>query len=213
MDAADKGVTSENRKSSQGDASDTSKNLNKSGKSSTSEKSNLTAKSNKLGDPNEGEQIHTTNKLRTQEMGADNFDANDDKANQYKRFLQNSCDEFTIQQMEKFLKHGIADNGIRMMTTNNCSWLYDYYKTTKTSIPPIKELTEDTTVDYYYHTTPFSTQIGDINLVMMNSRVNFGDQTCTPADRVFKMNAVTPQMIKEAKIKSLRYKNECMDWI
>ncbi|EAA22959.1 hypothetical protein [Plasmodium yoelii yoelii] len=43
---------------------------------------------------------------------------------------------------------------------------------------------------------------------MMHSQVNFEDGTCTPADRIFKMHKITPEMSKQALIKSLKYKYE-----
>ncbi|SCM23274.1 conserved Plasmodium protein, unknown function [Plasmodium chabaudi adami] len=151
----------------------------------------------------------TQKKSETPETSHESFDINEDKEISYKRFIQNARDEYSVQQMEKFLKHGIADNGMRMMTTDTSSWLYDYYKTTKTPAPCcVKELTPNTTIDYYYYTTPFQTQIGDINLTMMHSQVNFEDGTCTPADRVFKMHKITPEMTKQAMLKSLKYKYE-----
>ncbi|CDU19533.1 hypothetical protein YYC_00978 [Plasmodium yoelii 17X] len=168
--------------------------------------SNLSATKN----PNDTEDaLLTPTKIQTPETSHGSFDINEDKEISYKRFIQNARDEYSIQQMEKFLKHGIADNGMRMMTTDTSSWLYDYYKATKTPIPcDIKELTPNTTIDYYYYTTPFHTQIGDINLTMMHSQVNFEDGTCTPADRIFKMHKITPEMSKQALIKSLKYKYE-----
>ncbi|CAD2099023.1 conserved Plasmodium protein, unknown function [Plasmodium vinckei brucechwatti] len=151
----------------------------------------------------------TQKTTETLEASHESFDINEDKEISYKRFIQNARDEYSVQQMEKFLKHGIADNGMRMMTTDTSSWLYDYYKTTKTPVPCcVKELTPNTTIDYYYYTTPFHTQIGDINLTMMHSQVNFEDGTCTPADRIFKMHKITPEMTKQAMIKSLKYKYE-----
>ncbi|KYO01590.1 hypothetical protein PRSY57_0518000 [Plasmodium reichenowi] len=138
---------------------------------------------------------------------------NEDKEKQYNDFLKSYNAEYSVEQMKNFLKNGITENGVRILTTDKCSWLYDYYRITKTSDPCVKELTGNTTVDYYYYTTPFSTQIGNINLVMMHSQVNFGDGTCAPADRFFKMNSTTPEMIKEAKLKAKNFQYECMQYI
>ncbi|GAW81368.1 hypothetical protein, conserved [Plasmodium gonderi] len=187
--------------------SDTSK---KSSKSTMSKKLRQT---DKLEPSNDNDNLIKSDGLNMKETNSGVFHMNDDKINKYRDFLQNSSDEYTIQQMETFLKHGISNNGVRMMTRDTCSWVYDYYKTTKTSTPALKEFTPGTTVDYYYYTTPFRTQIGNINLVMMHSQVNFGDGTSTPADRAFKINAVTPEMVKAAKIKARAYKNDCADWI
>ncbi|CRH00475.1 conserved Plasmodium protein, unknown function [Plasmodium relictum] len=165
--------------------------------------SNISDKSNKSKKPDVSE------KNSTSEIAVENFDINDDKEKQYNKFLQCCSNEYSVEQMKKFLKYGITENGIRIMTTDTCSWYYDYYKITKRSTPHLKEFTDGATVDYYYYTTPFPTQMGNINLVMMHSQVNFGDETHTPSDRSFKMNEVTPEMIKEAKIKVNQIKNTC----
>ncbi|GAB66879.1 hypothetical protein PCYB_102290 [Plasmodium cynomolgi strain B] len=193
--------------SSQGGASDTS------GKEQKADASKGSSNSAKLEPAAESDNPATSDALFMGNMDTATIGTDDDKANKYRMFMQNSSDEYTIQQMEKFLKYGISDNGMRMLTTDTCTWVYDYYKTTKTSTPNLKEFTPGTTVDYYYYSTPFRTQIGNINLVMMHSQVNFGDGTAAPADRAFKMNEITPEMMKAAKVKAREYKNECIDWI
>ncbi|ANQ08763.1 Uncharacterized protein PCOAH_00029740 [Plasmodium coatneyi] len=206
MDAANS-PDKDNVDSPQGGASDTS------GKEQKADASKGSSNSAKLEPAGASDNPATSDALFMGDMDSATIGVDDDKANKYRMFLQNSSDQYTVQQMERFLKHGISDNGMRMLTTDTCSWVYDYYKTTKTSTPNLKELTPGTTVDYYYYSTPFRTQIGNINLLMMHSQVNFEDGTCAPADRVFKMNEVTPEMVKAAKVKARQYKNECIDWI
>ncbi|EUD68310.1 hypothetical protein C922_01330 [Plasmodium inui San Antonio 1] len=193
--------------SSQGGASDTS------GKEQKADASKGSTNSAKLEPAGESDNPATSDALFIGDTDAPTIGTDDNRANKYRRFLQNSTDEYTIQKMERFLKHGISDNGMRMLTTDTCTWVYDYYKTTKTSSPNLKEFTPGTTVDYYYYSTPFRTQIGNINLVMMHSQVNFEDGTVAPADRVFKMNEITPEKVKAAKVKAREYKNGFTDWI
>ncbi|VUZ96452.1 conserved protein, unknown function [Plasmodium vivax] len=215
MDAANS-PDKDNVSASQGGSSDTSSKKQKSdasGKEQKVDASKGSSNSAKLEPAGESDNPATPDVLFMGSTDAAAIGTDDDKASKYRKFLQNSSDEYTIQQMERFLKHGISDNGIRMLTTDTCTWVYDYYKTTKTSTPGLKEFTPGTTVDYYYHSTPFHTQIGNINLIMMHSQVNFEDGTAAPADRVFKMNEVTPEMVKAAKVKAREYKNECTDWI
>ncbi|CAA9988650.1 conserved Plasmodium protein, unknown function [Plasmodium knowlesi strain H] len=206
MDAVDL-PNKDNVSSQRGGISDTS---SKDQKADTPKGTSNSAKLESAGEPGNPS---TSAALFIGDTDSATIGTDDDKANKYRMFLQNSSDQYTVQQMERFLKHGISDNGMRMLTTDTCTWVYDYYKTTKTSTPNLKELTPGTTVDYYYYSTPFRTQIGDIDLVMMHSQVNFEDGTAAPADRVFKMNEVTPEMVKAAKVKARQYKNECIDWI
>lgn len=128
-----------------------------------------------------------------------------DSEEKFNKFLATNNNDYTVEEMKNFLKNGITKTGLRIMTTNDSEWFYDYYQATKSSVPPITELTEGTTIDYYYHSTPFETQIGNINLVMMCSQVNFPDGTFTPADRSYKANAVTPEMIEKAKEGTKKY--------
>lgn len=134
-----------------------------------------------------------------------NFYQYADKQKMMENFLVSANNEYTPEEMKKFLKEGIMANGYRMMKVENCDWYYDYYQHTKSCTPPVKEL-NNATVNYYHYTTPFETQLGTINLVMMHCQVNFDDGTYTPADRSFKFNALTPEMIEKARIQAEKYK-------
>lgn len=141
-----------------------------------------------------------------QNMSEEIKNVNLDKQKQMENFLLTANNEYTPEEMKRFLKEGIMADGLRMLKVEDCDWYYDYYQTTKTSNPPVKEL-KNATVDYYHYTTPFETQLGNINLVMMHSQLNFADNTFAPADRFFKLNAPTQEMIKRAKIQAAKYKN------
>lgn len=147
---------------------------------------------------NSSESQRLKNKMEIPKLGGDSEEG-------FNKFLRTNNNDYTVAEMKKFLKQGITKSGLRIMTTNDSEWYYDYYQATKSSSPPITELTEGTTIDYYYHSTPFETQIGNINLVMMYSQVNFPDGTFTPADRSFKANAITPEMIERAREGTKKY--------
>lgn len=131
--------------------------------------------------------------------------SNTNKQKLMEKFLVSANNEYTPEQMKTFLKEGIMASGLRMMKVEDCDWYYDYYQGTKLSVPPVKEL-NNASVNYYYYTTPFQTQFGNMNLVMMHSQVNFDNNTYTPADRSSSLNAPTPQMIERAKIQAEKYK-------
>lgn len=55
--------------------------------------------------PNDTEDaLLTQTKMQTPETSHGSFDINEDKEISYKRFIQNARDEYSVQQMEKFLK-------------------------------------------------------------------------------------------------------------
>lgn len=153
----------------------------------------------------------STGSIKSQDFNTDKEVEQENKSNVDKKqlmekFLVTANNEYTPEQMKKFLKEGIMANGLRMMKVEDCDWYYDYYASTKLSVPPVKEL-KDASVNYYYYTTPYETQFGNINLVMMHSQVNFEDGTYTPADRSFRSNVPTEEMIQRAKIEAEKYKD------
>ncbi|VWU51924.1 conserved protein, unknown function [Hepatocystis sp. ex Piliocolobus tephrosceles] len=207
VNGTDKETISEKAESFQDYVSYSSGKVSKSGYASSARSSKV----DKLdGDSKQqlSEELLTSNRANSQEVNST------DKQKKQNKETSSKCnsDEMVVNQMENYLKNGVADNGTKMLTKDTCSWYYDYYKTTKTSYPQgEKELTENTTIDYYYYTSPYSTQIGDIDLLMMHSQVNFEDGTYAPADREFRTNPPTPEMIKKAQQQCIKYKREGLD--
>lgn len=165
--------------------------------SRTSKSSNIMLESSSKSD--------TSQSSNAQKNIENDIDQYTDKQKMMEKFLVSANNEYTPEEMKKFFKEGIMANGCRMMKVEDCDWYHDYYQLTKTCTPPVKEL-NNATVNYYHYTTPFETQLGTINLVMMHCQVNFDDGTYTPADRVYKYNAETPEMIEKARARAEYFK-------
>lgn len=205
---AEKETISEKTESFKDYVSYSSGKSNKSGYVTSSIHSSKGSKSDASLKQNPSRESFKSDKTNSQ----DAIDADNEKNINDESALNCNSDGMVVHQMENFLKYGITDDGTKIMTTDNCTWYYDYYKSTKMPYPHHeKELTENTTVDYYYYTSPFNTQIGNINLVMMHSQVNFEDGTYTPTDRVFRNRPPTPEMIENAKLRCEQFKREGMD--
>ncbi|KJP84914.1 hypothetical protein AK88_05447 [Plasmodium fragile] len=84
--------------SSDGGASDTS---SKEQKADASKGSSNLAKLEPVG---ESDNLASSDALFIGDTDSATMGTDDDKANKYRMFLQNSSDQYTVQQMERFLK-------------------------------------------------------------------------------------------------------------
>lgn len=92
--------------------------------------------------------------------------------------------EEVIEEMRTWLKTGVAPDGTRMMTKEAWQWYHDYYHGTLRSDMEHECLPENAALDYQYWKAPYLAHIGDMNLVMMYSKVSLPDGTHVPADRL-----------------------------